>query len=183
MLVAGGLLVLVSWGWVVLTAVLGRELARRVRGVHYPFLVACAFSSSGAWVVGLSSSIPLLLNTPGNFLIEAGLLPTTIPITETLGSPLNLTVMVSLPGRVADHHVVSRPRDETIELDELRTGGASLSRRRSPRRPKLVRQSGRTFSDWAQQQRHPADGGRRHGTRPTSSSTSPAAASTSTSTS
>jgi short-chain fatty acids transporter len=123
-LVGGGLLVLVSWGWVVLTAVLGRELARRVRGIHYPFLVACAFYSSGAWVTGLSSSIPLLLNTPGNFLIEAGLLPGTIPVTETLGSSLNLTVM-------AVYLVVSpvimwllRPRDKAIELDELRTGSA-----------------------------------------------------------
>ena len=68
-LFAGELLNLVSWGWVVLAAVLGRELAIRVRGVHYPFLIACVFFSSGSWVTGLSSSIPLLLNTPGNFLI------------------------------------------------------------------------------------------------------------------
>jgi short-chain fatty acids transporter len=120
-LVAGGLLDLVSWGWMVLAAVLGRELAVRVRGVHYPFLVACAFFSSGSWVTGLSSSIPLLLNTPGNFLIEAGLLPTTIPVTETLGSPLNLTVM-------AVYLVVGpaimwflRPPD-AVEIDDLRTG-------------------------------------------------------------
>jgi short-chain fatty acids transporter len=120
-LVGGGLLCLVSWGWMVLTAVLARELARRVRGLHYPYLAACVFYSSGAWVCGLSSSIPLLLNTPGNFLIEAGLLPTTIPVSETLGSPLNLTVL-------AVYLVVSpaimwflRPRNEVVELDELRT--------------------------------------------------------------
>jgi short-chain fatty acids transporter len=120
-LVGGGLLVLVSWGWMVLTAVLARELARRVRGLHYPFLVACVFYSSGVWVTGLSSSIPLLLNTPGNFLIDAGLLPATIPVTKTLGSTLNLTVM-------AVYLVVSpaimwflRPRDRVVELDELRT--------------------------------------------------------------
>ena len=121
-LVAGFLLVLVSWGWMVLAAVLGRELAIRVRGVHYPFLIACAFFSSGSWVTGLSSSIPLLLNTPGNFLIEAGLLPTTIPVTKTLGSPLNLTV-------IAVYLIVGpavmwflRPRDPVVELDDLRTG-------------------------------------------------------------
>ena len=93
-LVGGGILTLVSWGWIVLTAVLGRELAIRIRGVHYPFLIACAFFSSGSWVAGLSSSIPLLLNTPGNFLIDAGLLPSTIPINETLGSPLNLMALM-----------------------------------------------------------------------------------------
>jgi short-chain fatty acids transporter len=120
-LATGALLDLVSWGWMVLAAVLGRELAIRVRGVHYPFLIACVFFSSGSWVTGLSSSIPLLLNTPGNFLIEAGLLPTTIPVSETLGSPLNLTVM-------AVYLVVGpaimwflRPRD-AVEIDDLRTG-------------------------------------------------------------
>jgi len=121
-LVAGVLLALVSWGWMVLAAVLGRELAIRVRGVHFPYLVACAFYSSGSWVTGLSSSIPLLLNTPGNFLIEAGLLPTTIPVTETLGSPLNLAV-------IAVYLIVGpavmwflRPRDGVVELDDLRAG-------------------------------------------------------------
>ena len=120
-LIGGALLTLVSWGWVVLTAVLGRELGIRVRGIHYPFLIACVFFSSGSWVTGLSSSIPLVLNTPGNFLIKAGLLPTTIPTSETLGSSLNLTV-------IAVYLVVGpaimyffRPRGAAIEIDALRT--------------------------------------------------------------
>ena len=120
-LIAGGLLVFVSWGWVVLTAVLARELASRVRGIDYPYLIAVTYLSSNAWVVGLSSSIPLLLNTPGNFLIESGLLPGTIPVSQTLGSPLNLVV-------AAVYLVVSpavmwlmRPRSAVIELAELRT--------------------------------------------------------------
>jgi short-chain fatty acids transporter len=120
-LIGGGFLTLVSWGWIVLTAVLGRELAIRVRGVHYPFLIACAYFSSATWVAGLSSSIPLLLNTPGNFLIDAGLLPTTIPIGETLGSPLNLTVIaVWLIGGPTVMWFL-RPRGTAIEINELRT--------------------------------------------------------------
>jgi short-chain fatty acids transporter len=119
-LLAGGLLVLVSWGWIVLTAVLARELASRVRGLNYPFLVACAYLSSQAWVTGLSSSIPLLLNTPGNFLIEAGLLPTTIPVSQTLGSPLNVAVMaVFLLGSPAVMWII-RPREKVIDIDDLR---------------------------------------------------------------
>jgi len=120
-LIVGGLLNLVSWGWVVLAAVLGRELALRVRGVHYPFLIACAFFSSGSWVAGLSSTIPLLLNTPHNFLIDAGLLSTTIPMSETLGSPLNLTVIaVYLLGGPIIMYVL-RPRGSAIEIGNLRT--------------------------------------------------------------
>lgn len=125
-LIGGGLLTLVSWGWVVLIAVLGRELALRVRGVHYPFLIACVFFSSGSWVAGLSSSIPLLLNTPGNFLIDAGLLPSTIPISETLGSPLNLTVIaVWLIGGPTVMWLL-RPRSAAIEIDDLRTDAGSV---------------------------------------------------------
>lgn len=89
-LVVGGLFSLVSWGWVVLSAVLGRELARRVDGVDYAYLVACVYLSFQPWVGGLSSSIPLLLNTEGNFLIESGVLETTLSTTGTLGSRLNL---------------------------------------------------------------------------------------------
>jgi short-chain fatty acids transporter len=121
-LVAGSLLDLISWGWIVLAAVLGRELALRVRGVHYPFLIACVFLSSGSWVTGLSSSIPLLLNTPGNFLIEAGLLPRTIPVTETLGSPLNLMVMAVYLIVGPSVMWFLRPRDTIVELEDLSTG-------------------------------------------------------------
>jgi len=144
----GGLLVLVSWGWVVLAAVLGRELATRVRGIHYPYLVACAYLSSQAWVVGMSSSIPLLLNTPGNFLIEAGLLSTTIPVSQTLGSPLNLTVM-------AVYIVVSpavmwflRPRGEAVELEDLRTDSDRSKDTTVAEEAESMRLAKPAMSDW-----------------------------------
>ena len=67
-----GLLVsMVSWGWIVIAAVLARELALRVKGINYPFLIACAYISNGSWVTGLSSSIPLLLNTENNYLRDS----------------------------------------------------------------------------------------------------------------
>jgi len=91
----GGVFALVSWGWVVLTAVLARELAHRVRGLDYSYLVACVYFSMMPWVGGLSSSIPLLLNTPGNFLIEGNTLNSTVPIQMTLGSTLNLLWLAS----------------------------------------------------------------------------------------
>ena len=148
-LIAGGLLVLVSWGWVVLTAVLGRELARRVRGVDYPFLVACAYLSSNAWVVGLSSTIPLLLNTPGNFLIEAGLLPDTIPTSATLGSPLNLAVAITYLTVTPAVMWFLRPRTAPVEIGDLRTAGAAEVETTVVEEADSMRQPGRTFSDRA----------------------------------
>ena len=90
----GSLLCMVSWGWVIITAVLGRELAIRIKGINYPFLVACVYFSHIGWVNGLSSSIPLLLNTDKNFIMEAAILTTTIPTAFTLGSSLNMVMLV-----------------------------------------------------------------------------------------
>ncbi|MCA0131813.1 short-chain fatty acid transporter [Winogradskyella alexanderae] len=86
----GALLSLISFGMVVVTAILGRELALRIKGIHYPFLIACVYFSFNGWVCGLSSSIALLLNTENNFLIKDGILDTTISTTFSLGSKLNL---------------------------------------------------------------------------------------------
>ncbi|WP_456439714.1 short-chain fatty acid transporter [Psychroserpens sp.] len=90
----GVLLSFVSFGWIVIACVLARELALRIKGINYPFLVACVYFSNGAWVTGLSSSIPLLLGTKNNYLIETGILSETIPTTYTLGSTLNITMMI-----------------------------------------------------------------------------------------
>ena len=89
----GALLSLISFGMVVVTAILGRELALRIKGVHYPFLVACVYFSFNGWVCGLSSSIALLLNTKNNFLIESGVLNDTISTNFSLGSTLNITMI------------------------------------------------------------------------------------------
>ena len=90
----GALLSLVSFGMVVITAILGRELALRIKGIHYPFLVACVYFSFNGWVCGLSSSIALLLNTGDNFLIESGVLDHTISTSYSLGSTLNLVMII-----------------------------------------------------------------------------------------
>lgn len=77
----------------VITAALARELALRIKGINYPYLIACVYFSGGIWVSGLSSSIPLLLNTENNYLIEAGILSDTISTSYTLGSILNLSIL------------------------------------------------------------------------------------------
>ncbi len=92
----GALLSVVSFGWIVITCVLARELAKRVKGVNYPLLVACVYFSGGSWVTGLSSSIPLLLNTEDNYLIQAGILSDVIPTSYTLGSTLNISMIILL---------------------------------------------------------------------------------------
>ena len=116
----GTLLTLISWGWVVITAVIARELALRVKGVNYLYLIACVYISSGMWVTGLSSSIPLLLNTENNFMIKTNVLRDTIPITYTLGSYLNFTVIILCIILVPMLMILLIPNnDKTMELSEL----------------------------------------------------------------
>ncbi|MBN7814254.1 short-chain fatty acid transporter [Algoriphagus pacificus] len=92
-IIIGMLLSSISWGWVVITAVLARELALRIKGVNYPYLIACVYFSGIIWVSGFSSSIPLLLNTENNFLMEAGILTETISTSYSLGSILNISII------------------------------------------------------------------------------------------
>lgn len=89
----GLLFSLVSFGWVVITCVFARALAQRVKGINYPFLIACVYFSFNSWVFGLSSTIPLLLNTEKNYLVEANILQSTIDTSLTLGSSLNVAMI------------------------------------------------------------------------------------------
>ncbi|WP_411031491.1 short-chain fatty acid transporter [Spongiimicrobium sp. 3-5] len=90
----GFLLSMISWGWVIIAAVFARELALRIRGINYPYLIACVYFSSIGWVTGLSSSIPLLLNTEKNYMITGGILSDTISTSYTLGSLLNFGMII-----------------------------------------------------------------------------------------
>ena len=90
----GALLSLISFGMVVVTAILARELALRINGIHYPFLIACVYFSFNGWVCGLSSSIALLLNTENNFLIQDGILESTISTAYSLGALLNISMII-----------------------------------------------------------------------------------------
>ena len=91
--VLGVLLSTISWGLIVVVAVLARQLALKVKGINYPFLIACVYFANNVWVTGLSSSIPLVLNTESNFIIKAGILEQVIPTSFTLGSSLNFSIL------------------------------------------------------------------------------------------
>lgn len=115
---AGSIFSLLSWGLVVLAAVLARELALRVEKVDYRLLAACVYVSFLPWHGGLSGSVPLLLNTPGNFLMELNVLTFTIPTSLTLGSIMNLVCLLALVFTLPVLMLLMRPpenRTRTIQ--------------------------------------------------------------------
>ena len=124
-MIAGQIFSLISWGWIVLTAVLARELAMRVKGVDYRLTAAAVYMTFLPWHGGLSGSIPLVINTPDNFLIKAGVLSEIIPTTLTLGSTMNIGINLALLVTLPLLLVLMRPSAENTQtFDDMREGDA-----------------------------------------------------------
>lgn len=89
----------INWGFgLVIGAVFARALARQVKGVDYPLLVASAYSGFLIWHGGLSGSIPLSLASGGADAerMSGGVVTSAIAIGQTLLTPLNLTIIALL---------------------------------------------------------------------------------------
>lgn len=95
----GGIGSWLNWGFgLVIGSIVAQKLAYNVRGLHYPLVIAAAYSGFALYGIGLSGSVPLLIATEGHFLQnEIGL----IPLSETIFSPVllitSLVVLITLP--------------------------------------------------------------------------------------
>ncbi|UTR12017.1 short-chain fatty acid transporter [Evansella sp. LMS18] len=89
-----GVACLISYGFgLVVGALLGIHVARRVPTVDYRILMASAYSGFLLWHGGLSASGPLLIATPGHFLEDV---MGTVPVTATIFSSANLFIVLFL---------------------------------------------------------------------------------------
>ncbi len=92
----------INWGFgLIASALVARELARRVEGVHYPLLVASAYSGMVIWHAGLSGSIPLKIAAPDGDSLSLLTGNEAIPISQTILDPANLIIcgvlLITLP--------------------------------------------------------------------------------------
>lgn len=98
-----GVCALVSWGLSLIVAgIVSRSIGEscRTRGivVHYPLLVASAFSGFVVWHQGLSSSVGLTIATPGHFLeAQIGIIDTSQTLFNLWNVGLALIVLALLP--------------------------------------------------------------------------------------
>jgi short-chain fatty acids transporter len=85
-----------NWGvGLIAAAMLVRAVGRRHPGADYRLLVAAAYLGMGTtWHAGPSGSVPLLLATPGSFMVKDGLIPAPIGLAETIFTAPNLVLMV-----------------------------------------------------------------------------------------
>lgn len=95
----GGLGSYINWGFgLIVGSIIARKLAERIPTLHYPLVIAAAYSGFMFYGLGLSATIPLLISTKGHFLEDSmGI----IPISETIFSPFSIAIffilIVSLP--------------------------------------------------------------------------------------
>ncbi|CAM2163303.1 short-chain fatty acids transporter [Paraburkholderia sacchari] len=95
----GGIGSWLNWGFgLVVGGIVARKLALRVKGVHYPLIIASAYSGFTLYGLGLSASIPVLISTKSHPLeAQMGI----IPLSETIFSPTmlitSLVTVVTLP--------------------------------------------------------------------------------------
>ena len=103
-----------NWGLSLIgSAMFALFIVRRNPKVDYRLLVAAAYLGLGCtWHSGLSASAPLLVNTPGNFLIKAKILDTTISTAHTIFTPFNLILLVIILFVIAFLIAAMHPRPE-----------------------------------------------------------------------
>ena len=88
-----------NWGFgLVIGGIMAKKLALRVKGVHYPLIIASAYTGFTMYSLGLSATIPVLISTKGHsFEKQMGI----IPLTETIFSShillTALAVLIVLP--------------------------------------------------------------------------------------
>ncbi|KAA5834404.1 TIGR00366 family protein [Saccharopolyspora hirsuta] len=106
-----------NWGFgLVIGGIVAKKLALKVPGVHYPLIIAAAYSGFTMYGLGLSATIPLTISTSGHALeSKMGV----IALAETIFSPpmllTALAVLVTLPVLNALLH--PKPGQPVKEID------------------------------------------------------------------
>ncbi len=115
-----GMCSLLAWSLsLVAGAILAKEVAVQARAknlkLHYPLLVATAYSGMVVWHMGYSGSATLSVATPGHPLQD---MMGILPVTETMLAPMNLLLAVTTIGVIAIICPLLHPaNNEVIEVD------------------------------------------------------------------
>ncbi len=115
-----GVASLCAWSFgLIIGAIVARSVASECSHkpfkIHYPLLVASAYSGYVIWHMGYSSSSALFVATPGH-LLEGRI--GVIPVTETILSPINITLALIALATITIICPLMRPKEEdAIEID------------------------------------------------------------------
>lgn len=109
-----------NWGMgLIASAVLVRVVARRHPRADYRLLVAMAYLGMGAtWHAGPSGSVPLLLATPGSFMVRDGLIDAPLPLSATIFTAANALLMLVVAAALTTFAYLMHPAEgEAVAAD------------------------------------------------------------------
>lgn len=129
-----------NWGFgLVIGSIIAKKLARSIPGVHYPLIIAAAYSGFTFYGLGFSATIPLLISTQSHALeAQMGI----ISLRETIFSlPMLLTtgvLLVTLPllnaslhprngEKVAEYHEPEAPTAPTSSMHDDLAGHTTFA--------------------------------------------------------
>ena len=117
-----GVASLCAWSFgLIIGAIMARSVAKECLKkpfkIHYPLLVASAYSGYVIWHMGYSSSSALFVATPGHLLEnKIGVLP----VTETILSPVNIVLALIALATITIICPLMKPKNEdAIEIDPI----------------------------------------------------------------
>lgn len=95
----GGIASYINWGFgLIVGSIIARKLAERIPNLHYPLVIAAAYSGFAFYGFGISASIPLLISTKGHFLEKnMGIIPINQTIFSLTAIIIFVVLIVSLP--------------------------------------------------------------------------------------
>jgi short-chain fatty acids transporter len=95
----GGIGSYLNWGFgLVIGGIIAKKFALKIKGIHYPLIIAAAYSGFTLYGLGFSASIPVLISTAGHPMEKA---MGVVPLAETIfTAPMLITsliVIITLP--------------------------------------------------------------------------------------
>lgn len=114
---AGGIGSYLNWGFgLVIGGIVAKKLALKVKGVHYPLIIAAAYSGFTFYGLGLSASIPVLISTAKHPLEkDMGVVPLSETIFSTPMLLTTLVILISLP--LLNAMLMPKKKEDIIEID------------------------------------------------------------------
>ncbi|KPK72509.1 MAG: short-chain fatty acid transporter [Phycisphaerae bacterium SM23_30] len=108
-----------NWGFgLIVSALLAKELAQNVKGVHYPLLVAAAYSGFIVWHAGFSGSIPLKI-AGADDIMQQYAQGAVVSTSQTIFAWQNLLLVVVFLAAIPLINFLMAPKNKTdiIEVD------------------------------------------------------------------
>ncbi len=108
-----------NWGFgLIVGALLAKEVAKSVKGVHYPLLVASAYSGFVIWHAGLSASIPLKI-AGADSIMEKFAGGAIVPASETIFCWQNIVLCILLlfTMPIINALMIPKNKEEIFEVD------------------------------------------------------------------